>query len=118
MGWNIQEMGPLYVPRSGDCIALDSTACRVYNKMIEYESGMRIREKAGKAYAGDSLIENYTFHTNWYFMGGDNMWNSQDSRYIGLIPEEFLIGKAVLVLTSKDPDTGSYQWRRFFKRIK
>lgn len=118
VGWNIQNMGPLYVPRAGDRVPMDTLACRLYGKMMEYESGMRLREQEGKVYAGDSLVQEYTFRKNWYFMGGDNMWNSQDSRYIGLIPEEFLIGKAILVLTSKDPNTGSYQWRRFFKRIK
>ena len=46
------------------------------------------------------------------------MWNSQDSRYIGLIPEEFIVGKVAMVLTSKNPDTKKFQWRRFFTRIK
>jgi len=51
-------------------------------------------------------------------MGGDNMWNSQDSRYLGPIPEEFIIGKATLILTAKDPETKAYRWRRFFTRIR
>ncbi len=86
--------------------------------MIEYESGLNIRESEGKVYCQDSLIEQYTFRKNWYFMGGDRMWNSQDSRYIGLIPEEFIVGKVAMVLTSKNPDTKKFQWRRFFTRIK
>ncbi len=118
LNWNIREMGPLYIPRQGDRITLDTTACRLYKKMIEYESGMQIREREGRVYNGDSLMNGYTFRTNWYFMGGDRMWNSQDSRYIGLIPEEFIIGKAVRVLTSTDPDTKEYRWNRFFKKIR
>lgn len=118
LDWNIQNMGPLYIPRKGDRIPLDTLTCRLYDKMIEYESGLRIREHAGQVYSNDSLMNNYTFRTNWYFMGGDKMWNSQDSRYIGLIPEDFIIGKATLVLTSKDPETEEYQWGRFFTKIK
>ena len=118
INWTIVNMGPLYIPRQGDRIPLDTLACRLYQKMIEYESGLPIREAEGKVYCQDSLIEHYTFRKNWYFLGGDHMWNSQDSRYIGLIPEEFIVGKAVIVLTSKDPDTDKYQWNRFFKRIK
>lgn len=118
INWTIVNMGPLYIPRQGDRIPLDSLACRLYQKMIEYESGLHIRESEGKVYCRDSLMEHYTFRKNWYFLGGDHMWNSQDSRYIGLIPEEFIVGKAIMVLTSKNPDTDKYQWNRFFKRIK
>lgn len=118
LGWNIQNMGPLYIPGKGDRIPLDTLTCRLYHKMIEYESGIRIREYAGHVYNNDSLMTDYTFRTNWYFMGGDRMWNSQDSRYIGLIPEDFIVGKATLVLTSRDPETKEYQWGRFFTKIK
>lgn len=37
-----------------------------------------------------------------YLMLGDNRDNSADSRYIGLVPRELLIGKAVRVLLSVD----------------
>lgn len=118
LNWTILNMGPFYIPSKGDRILLDTLACRLYNKMIEYESGLWIWEKEGLVYANDSLVNEYTFRTSWYFMGGDKMWNSQDSRYIGLIPEEFIVGKASLILTSKDPDTKEYQWGRFFSKIK
>ncbi len=118
LNWNIREMGPLYIPRQGDRITLDTTAYRLYKKMIEYESGIELREREGQIYNGDSLMNDYTFRTSWYFMGGDKMWNSQDSRYIGLIPEEFIVGKAAWVLTSTDLDTEEYRWERFFKSIK
>ncbi len=45
-----------------------------------------------------------------YFMMGDNRDNSQDSRYIGAIPETHLVGEAVLVWMHMDglewPDWG------------
>ena len=37
-----------------------------------------------------------------YMMLGDNRDNSQDSRYIGLVPRELLIGRAVRILASAD----------------
>ena len=37
-----------------------------------------------------------------YLMLGDNRDNSADSRYIGLVPRQLLIGKAVRVLLSVD----------------
>ena len=99
-------------------LPIDTSAVRIYYKMIKYESGLNLQEREGQVWCGDSLVERYTFRTNWYFMGGDNMWNSQDSRYLGPIPEEFIIGKATLILTAKDPETKAYRWRRFFTRIR
>ena len=57
VGWNIQNMGPLYVPRAGDRVPIDTLACRLYGKMMEYESGMRLREQEGKVYAGGQHVE-------------------------------------------------------------
>ena len=37
-----------------------------------------------------------------YLMLGDNRNNSVDSRYLGLVPRELLIGRAVRVLVSAD----------------
>lgn len=117
-GWTILEMGPLYIPQRGSVVRLDSSVVVLYRKMMEYEMGKPLNFQRNRLYCGDSLITEYRFRTNWYFMGGDNHWNSQDSRYLGLIPEEFIIGKARLVLTAKDPVTGKYKWKRFFTKVK
>lgn len=118
LDWNIRTMGPLYIPERGAEIPLHAVNVCLYKKLIMYESGGILRVKNNKIFRGDSLITSWRFRTNWYFMGGDQVWNSQDSRYIGLIPEEFIVGKARLVLTAKDPDTKTYRWQRFFTRIK
>lgn len=80
---------------------------------------LRITDEKGQIIIGAVVLQYpESYRTNWYFMGGDNMWNSQDSRYLGPIPEEFIIGKATLILTAKDPETKAYRWRRFFTRIR
>ena len=66
---------------------------------------------------GDSVIHNYRFCENYYFVSGDKMVNSKDSRYWGLLPEPFIVGRAWLVWKSVSPNTGKMRWKRIFKRI-
>jgi len=110
--------GTWYIPSAGTTIALTPRNYKLYKKNIVYETKAVIRQNDSLIYLNDKLIHDYTFRTNWYFMAGDNIINSQDSRYIGLIPEAYIIGKASMVLASKDLQTGKRRWNRIFKWIK
>lgn len=57
----------------------------------------------------------------FYFMEGDNRYNSHDSRTFGSIPEEAIIGKLNFVLFSLTPDISfwkSIRWERILGRLK
>jgi signal peptidase I len=43
--------------------------------------------------------------------------NSQDSRYWGLLPEQFIHGVAVRIGKSADPYDGRIRWRRVLRKI-
>lgn len=58
---------------------------------------------------GDKEIKTYRFCRNYYFMAGDKTVNSQDSRYWGLLPEEFIVGKASFVWKSKGTGYEPYE---------
>ena len=115
--WNIQEFGPLYLPKKGDTLPMDSVNAPLYRHLVAYETRHSAHVRNKQLYVGDSLVLRYTFRQNWYFMAGDKVFNSRDSRYLGPIPEDFIVGKVAFVLSSKDPVTNEYNWDRFFKRI-
>lgn len=54
-----------------------------------------------------------------YFMLGDNRDQSNDSRFIGFVPEESIYGRSGYVALSVDPQGGySPRWERFFSEMK
>ena len=57
------------------------------------------------------------FKENYYFMGGDNMENSKDSRYWGLLPEPYIVGVATRIWKSVDKYTDEVRWDRVMKHI-
>lgn len=80
--WTIKNFGPLYIPKKGVTIELDSVGRAIYGPVIEYETG---------SWPSDTLIC-HTFRHDYYFAFGDNSLDSNDSRYWGFIPDDFIIG--------------------------
>lgn len=117
IGWTVKEFGPLYIPKSGDIVPMDYWSAKLYKNMVEWEQKKSLRYEAGNTYLGDSLITEYRFLKNYYFMAGDRAENSKDSRYWGVLPEEYIVGKAVRIWKSVDKRTDRVRWNRIFKKI-
>lgn len=81
--WTIKDFGPVYVPGKGTEVLLDDENLSLYRNILQFE----IKDNPDKL-KGHS----YTFRYDYYFFGGDNVIDSKDSRYIGLVPEPFVIG--------------------------
>jgi signal peptidase I len=116
--WNIKDFGPLFVPASGSAIAIDTLNFMLYKNLIEYETDKVLSVHDSSIYLDEDRISSYTFKLNYYFMAGDYIYNSRDSRYWGLLPEDCIIGKAMFVWRSTDIHYGKIQWNRFFKTIR
>ena len=92
LGWTIRDFGPLYVPGKGDTVVIDVDNYRTWNRLVLFETGLRLTATDGTVFLGDRPITGYTFKNDWYFLGGDNVLDSRDSRYVGLFPESYIVG--------------------------
>ena len=92
--------------RRGGCGEDGRTGGVLYRKLIEWEQGKKMYVKGDTVLLNDSVITSYQFRKNYYFVAGDHSENSQDSRYWGLLPEEYIVGVASRVWKSVDSYTG------------
>ncbi len=116
--WDIVRFGPLYLPAKGDEIGMNPKHAALYRNAIEWEQKKKLSVRGDTILLNDSVIHDYRFKENYYFVAGDKVMNSQDSRYWGLLPEPFIVGKAVRIWKSVDRDTGDIRWNRVFKKIR
>jgi len=110
-------MGPLYVPQAGVRVRLDSLNWKATGKVIENETGAKLKYADGILRLDGNPLAEYTFRQNYYFFCGDNVSDSKDSRYLGFVPEEFIIGVVRRISYSEEPYTGRKRPDRWWKRV-
>ena len=114
--WTIKNFGPIYVPRKGDVIKLNAENALFYSKILEFETGKKIRvNSAGEVYLGDKPPSYHIFTNNYYFMAGDNVINSGDSRYWGFVPEDYIVGVVGFIPYAIDKNTNEIKYDRILK---
>jgi signal peptidase I len=120
--WNVDNFGPLYLPKAGDVLPIDTSNICLYSRIIEIYEGNKLAIKDGKIFINDKEATTYTFKQGYYWMMGDNRHNSADSRYWGFVPNDHIVGKAVFVWLSLDKDKslleGKIRWNKMFRFVK
>lgn len=117
LGWSVSDFGPFYIPAKGSVIDMNPLNCILYKNLIEWEQKKNLTLKGDNIALGDSVIQRYSFHENYYFVSGDKTINSKDSRYWGLLPESFIVGRALRIWKSVDNYSEDIRWRRVWKKI-
>jgi signal peptidase I len=87
-----------------------------YRRIITAYEGHKLQETANGFLIDGKKVATYTFAMNYYWMMGDNRYNSADSRVWGFVPEDHIVGRASIVWFSKSAYTG-VRWDRVFKAI-
>ena len=96
--WTRDNYGPLWIPRMGASMQLTPFNYPIYERIIRTYEGNKLVMRDGKIYINDREETSYTFKMNYYWVLGDNLHGSQDSRYWGFVPEDHLIGKVSVIL--------------------
>ena len=118
--WNVDNYGPIIIPKKGWTVKLDSLTFPVYARAIEIYEGNKLQVVNGEITINGVKTNQYTFKMNYYWMMGDNRHDSADSRYWGFVPEDHIVGKALFIWMSWDDDAGflgKIRWSRLFRGI-
>ncbi len=126
--WNSDNYGPIVVPKKGMVVPISVNNIDRWRLFIDREQKKLAVSVAGTVVSINGVpVRSYTVMKNYYFVLGDNRDDSMDSRYWGFVPQQSIIGKAVMIYWSWDL-TGtsgnifdmlhSIRWNRIFKPIK
>ena len=119
--WNIDNYGPILIPKKGSSIDLTMKNIDLYKDIIEIYEENTLKISENNIYINDSLTSSYKFKMNYYWMMGDNRHNSADSRMWGFLPENHVVGKALFVWMSWDKNgkgLNKIRWDRLFSSVK
>ena len=122
LSWNKDQYGPFMVPKKDMTIELTAKNAALYADVIKsYEGNDAVELKSGILMEQGKPLLKYTFKQDYYFMMGDNRHNSADSRYWGFVPKDHIVGKAIFVWMSIDPDPNVFlkkiRWDRIFRVV-
>ncbi len=94
------HLPPVKIPEAGMLIKVNQTTMAQYGDLIKSYEGVNASVRGDKLYIDGRSVSDYEFRHSYYFMMGDNRDNSSDSRVWGMLPDENVVGEALLIYFS------------------
>ena len=120
--WTLDDFGPVYIPKKGETIELNSRNLDMYRRVISVYDGHNLEEKDGQVYIDGIEATSYTFDQDYYWMMGDNRHRSADSRMWGFVPNDHIVGRASFTWfsrqTKEQHGESKIRWDRVFTNVK
>ncbi|MBN1199423.1 MAG: signal peptidase I [Bacteroidales bacterium] len=120
--WNVDNYGPIVIPKKGTTISLTMENLPLYRRIIDVFENNDLDVRDSVIYINGQKAGNYTFNMDYYWMMGDNRHNSADSRYWGFVPEDHIVGEAIFVWLSLDDKKslfdGKIRWNKLMRIVK
>lgn len=116
-----ESMQKLFIPAKGEKIKIRPWNATLFRNTLVLHEGVNAEVKNDSLYIDGSIVTEYTFTKDYYWMASNNAISLADSRLFGLVPHDHIIGKASFVWFSKEPNTDllkGYRWNRFFQPAK
>ena len=116
--WNEDNFGPIIIPKKGNKVELSLANLPLYKRIIrEYEKNL-LDVDNNTILINEVPTSNYEFKLDYYWMMGDNRYNSEDSRVWGFVPEDHIVGKPVFIWMSIEGiNDGFKNWKIRWDRV-
>jgi len=116
--WNNDNFGPIYIPKAGATVEINSRTIPLYKKIIRDYEHNDVKVTGNKVLVNGEEVSSYTFKQDYYWMMGDNRDHSEDSRTWGYVPADHIVGKPVFLWMSFDNfRQGIANWRVRWDRV-
>ena len=122
--WSQDNFGPIYIPKAGATVKLDSASLPYYKQIIKNYENNDLALVGNDIFINGKKADSYTFKQDYYWLMGDNRHNSLDARYWGYVPFDHVLGKPVMVWFSWDANAPSFgeklksiRWERIFTSV-
>jgi signal peptidase I len=124
LGWSQDNFGPIYIPKKGVTVKLDSESIPFYKQIIKNYEYNDIVINGDDIFINGKKADSYTFKQDYFYLIGDNRHNSLDARYWGYVPFDHVLGKPVMIWFSWDANAPSFiaklksiRWDRMFTTV-